>query len=71
MDKERVLPKGSRCAVFPKLAPEYRAQLNLSVVTSEYMTSYRYCVVDGQNFGRAYRTKSDAEKGKDNYDAPN
>lgn len=55
---------------FPKGSQE-RAQLNLSVVTSEYMPSYRYCVVDGQSFGRAYRTKSEAEKGRDNYDAPN
>ena len=47
-------------AKHPKGSAE-RARLNLATVTSEYMTSYRYCVDDSPpNSPRTFRTKSEA-----------
>lgn len=43
-------PKGS----------EERKNLNLSIVTSEYMTSYKYAVI-GSGFSRSFRSKAEAE----------
>jgi len=43
---------------FPKGSPE-RKYFNLDPVTSEYMPSYKYCLI-GKNFTRSFRTKKEA-----------
>lgn len=45
-------------AKHPKGSDE-RARLNLSSVTSEYMTSYKYSVI-GDHFSTAFKTKQQA-----------
>lgn len=45
---------------FPKWSGQ-RAKLNEQVLTSEYLPSYKYVVIEGDK-QRAFRTKSDAKR---------
>jgi hypothetical protein len=46
----------------PKGSPE-RNRLNESVLTSEYMPSYKYVLISGMHFS-TFRTKREAENAK-------
>jgi len=46
----------------PKGSPE-RERFNASVLTSEYMPSYRYVLISGMHFN-TFRTKREAEDAK-------
>jgi len=55
---EQVFKRTFEASKYPK-GSTARQRLNESVITSEYMPSYKYCVI-GARSSNAYRTKREA-----------
>jgi hypothetical protein len=60
---QQIVKRTFEAKKYPK-GSEERIKLNESAITSEYMPSYKYCIVDeqGKTNGRSYTSKADAEK---------
>jgi arylamine N-acetyltransferase len=59
MSKYQIIKRTFEAKMFWEGSPE-RAELNKSVVTSEYMPSHKYAII-GNHFSNSKRTKAEAE----------
>jgi hypothetical protein len=60
MEKYQVVKRTFEAKKFPK-GSEERKRLNENTVTSEYMTSYKYAVMEGEKSIFSYPSKYEAE----------